>query len=668
MQELRFRQIHLDFHTSGLLERIGEEFHKEEFQNAMKTGHVDSITLFSKCHHGWSYHPTKVNKIHPHLHFDLLKVQMEACREIDVKTPVYLSAGLDEKEAVSHPEWLSRLADESLTWVKDFITEPGFHLLCFNTGYLELLLAQIEEVMEQYHPEGIFLDISAVHPCYCAKCRGEILSRGKDIRDREAVMEQAELVYANYAIGVEKTIHKYNPDCTIFHNAGHLTMGRRDLAHYNTHLELESLPTGGWGYDHFPMSASYAANLDMQYLGMTGKFHNTWGEFGGFKHPNALRYETALSLAFGAKCSIGDQLHPLGKIDEGTYQTIGKAYAEVETKEAWCKGAINCCDIAILGDEAVNSEVADRDVKSPADIGANRIMLEGNYLYRFIDIQEEFDTFKLIILPDSIRLDDNLQKRLTEYLAHGGKILASGLSGTKAGTMEFVLEFGSKLQGVNEFQPDYVIPVTPFSTGQSAHIMYETGYLLQDVTGIVLAHRENSYFNRELGAFTSHQHTPDNPDTSAAAVVLTEQTAYIGWNIFTDYAKMGSLHLKELVCQAVEALIGSVKTVKTDLIDRGVMTLTRQKAESRYILHLLYAHTTIRGEFKLQGITHPIEVIEDVVPLHDVHLSVQVPETVKKAYLIPQMTEIPLEEAGGYICFTVPKVACHQMVAMEYHA
>jgi hypothetical protein len=43
---------------------------------------------------------------------------------------------------------------------------------------------------------------------------------------------------------------------------------------------------------------------------MTGKFHTTWGEFGGFKRPNALRYECAAMLAFGSKCSIGDQLHP----------------------------------------------------------------------------------------------------------------------------------------------------------------------------------------------------------------------------------------------------------------------------------------------------------------------------------------------------------------------
>ena len=125
------------------------------------------------------------------------------------------------------------------------------------------------------------------------------------------------------------------PGHKVFHNGGHIRHGRRDLAHMNTHLELESLPTGGWGYDHFPVSAGYARTLGMDYLGMTGKFHKSWGEFGGFKHPNALRYEAMLSVANGASVSVGDQLHPSGEMDMVTYNLIGKAYKEVEEIEPW---------------------------------------------------------------------------------------------------------------------------------------------------------------------------------------------------------------------------------------------------------------------------------------------------------------------------------------------
>ncbi len=86
---------------------------------------------------------------------------------------------------------------------------------------------------------------------------------------------------------------------------------------------------------------------------MTGKFHTTWGEFGGYKHPNALRYESALALANGAKMCIGDQMHPGGRLDHATYQLIGTAYAEVQEKEAWCDGVSSVADVGVLSVEAL---------------------------------------------------------------------------------------------------------------------------------------------------------------------------------------------------------------------------------------------------------------------------------------------------------------------------
>lgn len=56
---MRYRQVHLDFHNSEKIPDIGMQFSKEDFKEALKRGHVDSITLFSKCHHGWAYHPSR---------------------------------------------------------------------------------------------------------------------------------------------------------------------------------------------------------------------------------------------------------------------------------------------------------------------------------------------------------------------------------------------------------------------------------------------------------------------------------------------------------------------------------------------------------------------------------------------------------------------------------
>ncbi len=264
---MNFRQIHLDFHTSEKIDGIGAKFSKEQFQDALKRGHVNSITLFSKCHHGWAYHPSAANEMHPGLRFDLLGAEIEAAHEIGVKTPVYLSAGLDEKMARRHPEWLMRAKDDTLSWAKDF-SEPGYHLFCMNSPYLDYLIAQIEEVVHTYDCDGIFLDIVGVHMCYCQNCVRTRLAEGKDPYDPNNAAELGERVYANYCRRVREAVDKYKPGLPVFHNYG-VRRGRRDLIEFDSHIELESLPTGGWGYDHFPLAAAYCGILGKDYLGMT---------------------------------------------------------------------------------------------------------------------------------------------------------------------------------------------------------------------------------------------------------------------------------------------------------------------------------------------------------------------------------------------------------------
>ena len=88
--------------------------------------------------------------------------------------------------------------------------------------------------------------------------------------DENDVLKHAEMVYKRYAEKTRAAVDKYKPNLPLFHNGGHIRQGRRDLVNCNTHLELESLPTGGWGYDHFPFSARYCQGLGVDYLGMTG--------------------------------------------------------------------------------------------------------------------------------------------------------------------------------------------------------------------------------------------------------------------------------------------------------------------------------------------------------------------------------------------------------------
>lgn len=655
---MNYRQVHLDFHTSEKIEGIGEKFSKEQFQRALKEGYIDSITVFSKCHHGWAYHPSVANEIHPHLKFDLLGAQIEAAHEIGVKTPVYLSAGLDEKMARRKHDWLVRSKDDSTTWAKSFL-EPGYHKFCMNTPYLDYLLAQIKEVCENYNADGIFLDIVGIQPCYCQRCIDSMISEGKNPCNPEDVLALAEKVYANYTKRVRETIDSVKPGLPVFHNGGHILRGRRDLAAMNTHLELESLPTGGWGYDHFPLSAAYARTLGMEFLGMTGKFHTSWGEFGGFKHPNALRYEAALSAANGAKTSIGDQLHPSGEMDIATYRLIGKAYKELKEKELWLLDAKNIADIALLSTEAVKSGLSTGQMAKTGkvDAGAVRILLEGNYLFNVIDTEEDLSKYKVVILPDMISMDNNLKEKLHLFINNGGKILATGQSGLDKEKTHFEFDFGIEYLGENEYCPDYFRPNFEIEDlDNAAFVMYSQGQKIKNLSGQELGIRENPYFNRESFSFCSHQHTPNNGENAGSAMVKGNDGIYIAWNVFSDYATKGSLILKRMVQAALDDLLGNNKTIKTTLPAQGIVTVTEQN--NRSIVHLLYAVPVKRGE--------NVEVIEDIQPLFNVKVQINVKKQVKKVYIAPQLEEISFEQIGEVVNITVAAMQNHQMVILDF--
>jgi hypothetical protein len=670
LKALPFRQVHLDFHTSPHIAGIGEKFEKAKWQDTLLTANVNSITLFSKCHHGWSYHPTKVGKMHPHLSFDLLRAQYDACKEVNIAAPIYLSAGVDNVMGVDHPEW--REIDEKGTysgWVKSPLS-PGFQMMDFLSPYTDYLCAQIEEVTELFPDcDGIFLDIISQAPG-CSKWRMAYLEAHNLDAEKEADRKiAAEAAMLRYYEMTTAAAQRRIPDMPVFHNSGHIPRGERSILKYFSHLELESLPTGGWGYDHFPMSAKYVANLGMDFLGMTGKFHTTWGEFGGLKHPNALRYECAAMLAFNSKCSVGDQLHPSGALDESTYRIIGEAYREVAAREPWCDGVQPVADIAMLSSEA--EKRGHRD--SPADEGATRALLESHFLFSLVDRTMDFASYKLLILPDDIQVDAELTEKIHAYLHQGGKLLLTGKSGLDE-TGAFAFDIGAEHFGTSEFSPDFLLPNTDFRAAfmSTPVVAYLPSERIKATTGRSLGAIHDPYFNRTYRHFCSHQHTPfrEEPSGFDCGVQLGPIT-YLAHPVFSLYRSYGAVVYREYIQRVISQILGDGQTVQTNLPSTARISLNRQAGHRRHVLHLLYANTISRGGKvhlsggNLEASGASIEVIEDLLPLVDTQVALRGLPKIARATLEPSGEEIPLTAADGEVTLSVPRFVCHQIVALH---
>jgi Hypothetical glycosyl hydrolase 6 len=672
MHNLRFRQVHLDFHTSPHIPEIGATFDKKKWQETLKAGHVDSITCFAVCHHGLSYYNTEVGERHPHLDFDLLRAQFDACKEIDVNVPIYITAGVNNWASEKHPEWREVGYDgRYMGWVAN-VTDAGFHTMCFNTPFLDFLCDQIREVARLFPDcDGLFYDIISQNQCCCKWCLKSMEEKGLDATSEQDRKTHAKMVLEKYYQKTTAASKELDSNMPVFHNSGHVTRGDRDVLKYFSHLELESLPTGGWGYDHFPMGAKYCSNLEHDFLGMTGKFHTTWGEFGGFKHPNALRYECAAMIAYNAKCSVGDQLHPCGKLDESTYKLIGAAYKEVEAKEAWCVNTETVADVAVLSSVAANPA---HPREEDSDVGVTRILLESHILFDIIDAEMDFSKYALIILADDIVIDKNLKKLLDTYLTQGGKLFLTGKSGLNADETEFLFDVGASMEGSSEFSPDYILPVKELRADfvDSPSVCYTRSYRLKVTDGESLGDIYDPYFNRSYKHFCSHQHTPNKLDPSGFACgVMKNQIMYLAHPVFIMYRGFGAVAVKEYIVNCIKKLLGNDLSLTTNLPSTARITLNEQASENRSVLHLLSANTVLRGgEVSLSGgnlsKAGNIEVIEELLPLHNTEVTLRTTKLVKSISLEPQGKELDFEQLDNAIKINIDEFICHQMIVLHH--
>ena len=135
-------------------------------------------------------------------------------------------------------------------------------------------------------------------------------------------------------------------------------------------------------------------NTGKPLIAMSGKFHTRWGEFGGFKHPDALRYEAGSMLAFGAACNFGDQLHPSGEMDLGTYRNIGEAFAYVEQIEEYGLDAVPAANLGLW----FTGSQAD-------DEGTAVMLLETQTDFVVVDPAADLSRYAAIVLPGAACLE-----------------------------------------------------------------------------------------------------------------------------------------------------------------------------------------------------------------------------------------------------------------------
>jgi hypothetical protein len=647
LKGLRFRQVHLDFHTSEHIPGVGSQFDPKAFVETLKSAHVDSVTLFSRCHHGWIYHETKFPNRHPHLTCNLLEEQIEACHSAGILCPIYVTVGWDEYAARQNPGWVEIDAQGKRIGRGPLEKSWGWQKLDFASPYVDYVLAQVSEVIDLFGDkiDGFFFDIIHQFGVHSAWCMAEYEVRGWDPTNLDHQARLRQELKAQTVRRLSELAWSRLPGVTVFHNAGHVGPEFLPILSAVSHLEVESLPTGGWGYMHFPISARYARTLGMEFLGMTGKFSEMWGHFNSYKAPAALEYECFSALALGGKCSVGDQLPPQGVLDPASYELIGSVYAQVEAVEPWCEGAVGIAEIGVLNAEEFDGP---GDRLNSRNLGAARMFMEGRHQFDFIDSRADFGKYRVIVAPDVIQLESSLKDKLEAYLASGGALLATyksciGLSG-----------FPSISDGADlPFSPDFIRPKHGFAgRPDSDYVMYERGLAVTAAPGAeVFATVSEPYFERSYDKFVSHAHTPPEKTTEKPAVLKLGKVVHLVHPVFSTYANHSMLFHREIVLAALRMLLPEPKLI-CEAPSTLQATMTRLP-DGHEILHFLHYVPERRGE--------RLEVVEDRLPLMNVKVSALGQWDAK---IQPQGHQLQTEFANGRTSFEIPLIDGHQIVEL----
>jgi len=417
------------------------------------------------------------------------------------------------------------------------------------------------------------------------------------------------------------------------------------------------LPGGGWGYAHFAIMSRYVRNLGLDYLGMDARFHRSWGDFGGLRNQAALDYECFRMLAQAGKCSVGDQLHPRGKLVKPAYERIGRTYKSVAEKEPWCTGAKAVTEIGYLSTAhfVVPASVA------PSDEGITNLLEELHYQFDTLDHESDFSRYSVIILPDGHRFNDHLLNKVRAYLTGGGKLILSHQSGLDAAGKQFALtELGLEYLGPSPNQGnkgDYFEVLEGANAGIApmVHFTYVPGSVVKAQPGTTaLARIWKPYFDRNYQHFSSHEQTAYDQPTDHVAAAQKGNVIYISFPVFGGYANNAYEVQKLLVRNCIQRLLPN-PLVKTDLPSTAELTVTEQNG--RRIVHVLHYPAARRAP--------DLDIVEEVIPLSNVNIALRTDQKPKQVYLAPQRHTLKLDYNDGYASIVVPSVQGHQMAVFE---
>lgn len=653
--------IFFDFHTMPANPDVGRAFDFDAITGRLADAGVDYVVFPARCNLGTAYYDTRVGIRHPALTYDLFGRLAEACGRHGLALSAYINVGLSHEEGLRHRDWLV-LNQQGYTYRPDRL-DHFFRQMCYNTGYGEHVTEMVREVVRGYPIAGLFFDCMYTAPCVGAECLREMAELGYDWRDEERLHAYNYLKMNRMARQLCDAAKAVSPDLLIYCNG----IDYEAQAEMGTYLEFECLPTGGWGYEALPIGARYLRTLGKPVLNMSGRFHKSWGDFGGIRTEPSLEYDLVYGLANAMRTTIGDHFHPRGDINQPVFDLYRRLYHRLRRYEPWVEGARAEVDAAIIwpypypGYRYMSPQQRPLYDRCYAALqGACRMLCELKCQFDIVTEAVDWDRYELLVLPDHTRLDEAWAGRLRRHLDRGGAVLSSAWSGLDPLGERFVLEdWGVRFSGEDPFDPAFFLPSAAVSAGIPAMpiTLYRRGTAIEPLPGTeVLGEIVAPYYNRHWDGEHGFVYLPPDRPTGRAFVTQRGRVVHCSHPIFTSYGVDVQVPVKQLVANLLARVLPRPLVRCPGLPSFARATVTTQPG--RRLLWLTAYVPERRGS--------TVDMIEEPIVLRQVPVALRLDGPAPTAvYLAPDRQSLPFEVRDGYVHATVPEVNGYAVVAFE---
>lgn len=661
----RIRQVHIDFHMPEFPREAVKNFNAVEFVGELKRAKVNMAAVFCKDHFGLSFYNTKYGHKHSGLKEDFFGEVLEECHKNDIKVLAYYSLGTDEYVVKQSPDWYQ--IDEhgqvrngnGTVWQRP----------CMNSPYREeIVLTQIKEITTNYDIDGVFIDIPYIehHMCFCRYCKKKFYEEyGIELApellnsNKEMVVEFGKNSAVRCLQEIQRTVKQIRPEIPIVVNCAWKMGEPKEVGETSDVGLWESQPAAG-SFLYNSIKSRYVRTLDVPVQIMTVRFTEGWGLM-SCKTPEQLKYESAQIMANGGILNIGDQVMPDGRLQSGVYDVLEEVFTFVEEREKYVTRSKNIPHMALIANYTSNRYWDKGDFST---LGAAKMLIEGHHQFDIFynnDFKDLKD-YKVVVLPESVNLNESSAQRIREFVAHGGLLLASGKATLPKGNSNFIL---ADVLGVDflEYSPyrfAYMTENKDIWKGTANIPQLLDGAFLKVVqtTASVLSNIQWPCGESVPPRAFRHIMPPPGAISEFPAISVNNygkgKAIYIAAPIFESYWNNNHFWLKYIINNCIK-LYDAQKPYIIEGLPGLEVTLT--KKEGRKYLHLINFQNVHTGNRQ----TSLYDPIEEITPIYNIKIRVRLND-INNIISQPEGTELSFVKDGDMVEFIVPKVHIYSII------